>query len=72
MKTEIKVLEPFLCGGLQPKKTKRYRKFRTGFFCFFFFVFFGFFGFSGFSILANFDWFNGFLFINSSLNGPNL
>ena len=44
-------------GGLQPKKTERYRKFQI-WDCFFS-VFFG------FSILANFDWFNGFLLSGS-------
>ena len=48
-------------GGLQPKKTERYRKFQI--WDWFFSVFSGFFG---FSILANFDWFNGFLFSGSS------
>ena len=46
-------------GVCNPKKTERYRKFQI-WDCFFsfFLVLFGFFG---FSILANFDWFNGFL-----------
>ena len=42
-------------GGLQPKKTERYRKFQIWDWFFF--------GFFGFSILANFDWFNGFLLV---------
>ena len=52
-------------GGCNPKKTERYRKFQIwdwfffGFFFWFFSVFFG------FSILANFDWFNGFLLSGS-------
>ena len=55
-------------GGLQPKKKPNATanfKFGTGFFRFFS-VFFGFFRFFfGFSILANFDWFNGFLLSGS-------
>ena len=54
-------------GGLQPKKTERYRKFQI--WDWFFSVFFGFFWFFsvffGFSILANFDWFYGFLLSGS-------
>ena len=51
-------------GGLQPKKTERYRKFQIWdwFFSVFFLLFSVFFG---FSILANFDWFNGFLLSGS-------
>ena len=67
------VYEPFLkvfflnTGGLQPKKTERYRKFQIwDWFFSVFLVFFGFFSvFFGFSILANFDWFNGFLLSGS-------
>ena len=47
-------------GGLLPIKPKTTANFKFGtgflFFCFFFF---------GFSILANFDWFNGFLLSGS-------
>ena len=50
-------------GGCNPKKPNATAnfKFGTGFFRFFWFfsVFFG------FSILANFDWFNGFLLSGS-------
>ena len=41
-------------GGLLPKKTEDYRKFQTWDWFFY-----------GFSILANFDWFNGFLLSGS-------
>ena len=51
-------------GGCNPKKTERYHKFQI--WDWFFSVFFGFFSiFFGFSILANFDWFNGFLLSGS-------
>ena len=51
-------------GGCNPKKTERYLKFQI--WDWFFSVFFGFFVFFfGFSILANFDWFNGFLLSGS-------
>ena len=57
-----------IVGGLQPKKKPNATanfKFGTGFFRFFS-VFFWFFSvFFGFSILANFDWFNGFLLSGS-------
>ena len=59
------------CGGVatqkKPNATANF-KFGTGFFRFFsvFFGFFRFFSvFFGFSILANFDWFNGFLLSGS-------
>ena len=48
-------------GGCNPKKTERYRKFQI--WDWFFFGFFRFF--FGFSILANFDWLNGFLLSGS-------
>ena len=57
-----------LIGGVATqKKTERYLKFQI--WDWFFSVFFGFFWFFsvffGFSILANFDWFNGFLLSGS-------
>ena len=58
-------------GGLQPKKNRTLPQISNlglvffGFFRFFL-VFFRFFSvFFGFSILANFDWFNGFLLSGS-------
>ena len=54
-------------GGCNPKKTNATAnfKFGTGFFRFFFGFFLFFSVFFGFSILANFDWFNGFLLSGS-------
>ena len=54
-------------GGLQPKKNRTLPQISNlGLVFFGFFLFFRFFSvFFGFSILANFDWFNGFLLSGS-------
>ena len=60
-------LQPESCYPKNPNATANF-KFGTGFFGFFMVFFFGFFA---FSILANFDWLNGFLFMSVVLVGYN-